>query len=135
MVVPFHILTHWLTFDINHVAVSQLLYLFPLPEMPFHEHSYLEVPVPVTVKDVIVSLSPPHTCQTHVWNLQSPSTFLVQSFSHVRLSVIPWTAACQVSLYFTMEFTIPQYLRIFGDKDFNGVIKPNEPVRVGPNTV
>ena len=65
-----------------------------------------------------------------------PAPFVVvQSFSRVQLFVTPWTAACQVSLYFTMEFTIPQYLRIFGDKVFNGVIKLNELVRVGPNAV
>lgn len=64
-----------------------------------------------------------------------PSAYVVQSLSRVHLFATSWTAACQVSLYFTMEFTIPQYLRIFGDKVFNGVIKLNEPVRVGPNAV
>ena len=74
-------------------------------------------------------------CKRDMQTVKFSSVSSVQLLSCVRLFVTPWTAAHQVSLSITMEFTIPQYLRIFGDKVFNGVIKLNEPVRVGPNAV
>ena len=36
----------------------------------------------------------------------------VQSFSHVQLFAIPWTAACQASLSFTIPRSLPKFMSI-----------------------
>ena len=38
--------------------------------------------------------------------------FLVQSLSHVRLFVTPWTAACQASLSLTISQSLPKFMFI-----------------------
>ena len=38
--------------------------------------------------------------------------FIVQSLSHVRLFVTPWTAACQVSLSFTISWSLLKLMPI-----------------------
>ena len=39
-------------------------------------------------------------------------TVVVQSLSHIRLFVIPWTAACQASLFFTVSLSLIRFMSI-----------------------
>ena len=46
------------------------------------------------------------------WLVTISFYFLVQSLSHVRLFVIPWTAACQDSLSFTISHSLLKFMPI-----------------------
>ena len=45
--------------------------------------------------------------------------FAVQSLSHVQLFAIPWTAACQASLSFTLSRTLLRFMSIESEMLFN----------------
>ena len=55
---------------------------------------------------VSVSLEPLNS----IWN--GSQNFVVQSLSHVQLFVTPWTAACQVSLSFTISQSLLKLMSI-----------------------
>ena len=50
------------------------------------------------------------------------NVFVVQSLSHVRLSVTPWTAACQASLSLTTSWSSPKVMSIESVITFNHLI-------------
>ena len=45
--------------------------------------------------------------------------FAVQSLSHVQLFAVPWTAACQASLSFTLSRTLLRFMSIESEMLFN----------------
>ena len=78
----------------------------------------------------------PWNNQTYVLQLKSPrittreSTVVVvdQSLSHVRLFVTPWTAAHQVSLSFTISWSLLKLMSIESVMPSNHLTQPSPPV-------
>ena len=57
-----------------------------------------------------------------IWDHLPNKVVVVQSLSSVRLFVIPWTAACQASLSFTISRSLLQLLSIESVMSFNHLI-------------